>query len=129
MMAEQAHSGLNGFGNVQAPGWLDRQKAKVGMDVGNVLTPDKYQQLQQYALQLSDAWLRFTSGAAVPESEVARFAKAFTPLPGDSPASLTQKAKAREKMIQAMRQGAGRSVPDAAANTAASINDLWPEGD
>jgi hypothetical protein len=107
-----------------APSWMDRAKQKVGMDVGNVVTSDQQRQVTQAGLQLSDMWLRYTSGAAVPETEVARFAQTFTPLPGDDPKTLSQKMEARGRILSALKGAAGRALvvpPD--AGTEPDMND------
>ena len=107
-----------------APSWIDRAKQKVGMDVGNVVTSDQQRQVTQAGLQLSDMWLRYTSGAAVPESEVFRFAQTFTPLPGDDPKTLTQKKEARARILSALKGAAGRAlVVPPEAGTEPDLND------
>lgn len=107
-----------------APGLLERNLQRVGMGAGNLLTNDQQRQMTQAALQLSDMWLRYTSGAAVPEQEVERFAQTFTPLPGDDAKTLTQKQNARAKILGALKGAAGRalSVPPH-AGTAPDLND------
>ena len=109
--AEQANNLLRSSGK-EAPSWLDQQKSKVGFGLGNVMTGDEYQRMRQAALQLSDAWLRYTSGASAPETEVERMALTFLPVAGDKGATLKQKAAARETIIRALRKGAGAQVPD-----------------
>lgn len=128
MMAIQAQEGLDGKEGPQTladavatpgekkqklgdyrPMWMTQQASRLPLGIGNMVTPDKLQQQQQYALQLSDAWLRYTSGAAVPESEVARFAQTFTPQAGDGDAKTAQKQSARKMIIQAMKAGVGFS--------------------
>ena len=93
-----------------APSLADRMKQSVGMGVGNVITSNQQRQMSQAAQQMADMWLRYTSGAAVPETEVQRFALTFTPLPGDDPQTLQQKAAARKRMIGALQQAAGRAL-------------------
>lgn len=109
---------LNGTdGKAKAvPSWLGQQAAKVGMGAGNVLTNDQTRQLRQAANQMADAWLRYTSGAAVPESEVQRFGESFVPAPGDDPATLKQKADARRTIMQALEAGAGRALQSTGEN-------------
>lgn len=107
-----------------APSWMERAKQKVGMDVGNVVTSDQQRQVTQAGLQLSDMWLRYTSGAAVPESEVFRFAQTFTPLPGDDPTTLKQKMEARGRILSALKGAAGRAlVVPPEAGTEPDMND------
>lgn len=107
-----------------APSLVDRVKQSVGMGVGNVVTSDQQRQVTQAALQLSDMWLRYTSGANAPETEVQRFALTFTPLPGDDPTTLTQKRNARARILSALKGAAGRALvvpPD--AGTEPDMND------
>lgn len=92
------------------PGWAAQQMQKVGFGAGNVMTNADVRQMRQAALMLSDAWLRYTSGAAVPEQEVERFAESFIPRAGDDPATLAQKREARTVIIEALRKGAGRAL-------------------
>ncbi|MCI0408476.1 MAG: hypothetical protein L0191_07920 [Acidobacteria bacterium] len=93
------------------PSWTAQQLAKAGMGTGNVLTSGEIRQMRQAALMLSDAWLRFTSGAAVPEQEVERFAESFIPRAGDDEITLAQKRQARKVILDALREGAGRALP------------------
>jgi hypothetical protein len=107
-----------------APSLMDRGKQSIGMGVGNVLTGDQQRQVTQAALQLSDMWMRYTSGASVPETEVARFAQTFTPLPGDDPTTLKQKQAARGRIITALKGAAGRAlVIPPEAGTEPDMND------
>lgn len=92
------------------PSWMAQQAAKIGIGAGNVLTSADVRRMRQSALMLSDAWLRYTSGAAVPEQEVERFAESFIPRAGDDAATLQQKAEARAVIIEALRKGAGRAL-------------------
>lgn len=109
---EQAYKTLEHLlaGGKKTPSWTDQTLAKVGMGAGNMMTGDENRRMRQAALQLSDAWLRYTSGAAVPESEVERFAAQFIPTAGDDDGTLGQKAMARRTIIHALRQGAGRAA-------------------
>ena len=129
MMAQQAQEGLDGKEGSQTlaeaveapqdkkqrklgdytPSWLTQQGSRLPFGVGNYVAPEKLQQQQQYAMQLSDAWLRYTSGAAVPEQEVTRFAQTFIPQAGDTEAKKAQKKAARRMIIEAMRTGVGFS--------------------
>ena len=94
------------------PGWTPQQLSKAGFGVGNVMTDSEFRQMRQAARLLSDAWLRYTSGAAVPESEVVRFAEGFIPQAGDDPVTLAQKREARQTMIDALKVAAGRGLAE-----------------
>jgi len=95
-----------------SPSLLVEQASRLPFGVGNKLATSDYQQLRQAALQLSDAWLRTTTGAAAPEAEVRRTAQTLIPEAGDSPAVKKQKVAARETILKAMRIKAGPSISD-----------------
>lgn len=118
MSGEQGYNTLRNLlaNGKQAPSWKDTQLAKVGMGAGNMLTSSEYRQMRQGALQLADAWLRFTTGASAPETEVERTAQTFIPQAGDDDGTLLQKSRSRETIIRALRQGAGRAAPQQAAD-------------
>lgn len=101
----------------EVPGWIATQMQRVGMGAGNVMTNADVRQMRQAALMLSDAWLRYTSGAAVPETEVERFAESFIPRPGDDPGTLEQKRQARSTIIEALKRGAGRALDPSLVGT------------
>lgn len=127
MMAEQANNNIRSMGSKFAPSLTEKVKSRVGMDVGNVMNGEEFQKFNQAALQLSDAWLRYTSGAAVPETEVMRFAAAFTPRPGDTAGTLAQKAKAREMIIRAMREGSGAAISSTQDSIDRTLDDIMGE--
>ncbi len=108
----------------EVPGFFAQQAAKIGLGAGNMMTNQQVRQMRQAALMVSDAWLRYTSGAAVPEQEVERFAESFIPRAGDDPGTLAQKAEARRTIIEALKRGAGRALDPSLAGTAPGINDL-----
>lgn len=102
-----------------APGWLNRQASKVGLGVGNIVSPDELRQIDQASYDLSEAWLRLTSGAAIGRDEIVNSAKAIIPQPGDDDATRTQKARSRRLRIEALRQAAGRATDPNVRGTAA----------
>ena len=108
----------------EVPGFFAQQAAKIGLGAGNMMTNQQVRQMRQAALMLSDAWLRYTSGAAVPEQEVERFAESFIPRAGDDPGTLAQKAEARKVIIEAIRKGAGRALDESVQGTSPGIDDL-----
>ena len=56
-----------------------------------------------------------------------RFAQTFTPLPGDDPQTLVQKAEARKRMIGALQQAAGRALQTPGREgTAPNVNNDAP---
>ena len=70
--------------------------------VGNAMQGAPYQLRQAAIQQLADSWLRYTSGAAVPETEVARFSRAFTPQYGDESETLRDKRTARRLIVEVL---------------------------
>ena len=124
-------SGKQGYDTLEAllvkgkgvPGFMAQQAARLGRGTGNLLTNEEVRQMRQAALQLSDAWLRYTSGAAVPETEVERFAESFIPRAGDDTTTLKQKKDARAVIIDALKQGAGRGLNPASVGTQPSAEE------
>jgi len=102
----------------EAPGLLNRGLSRVGMGVGNILSPDDLRQMDQAAYDLQEAWLRLTSGAAIGAEEIRNSARALIPQPGDDPTTLQQKAAARRLRVEALRQAAGRAVDPNVRGTA-----------
>lgn len=100
------------------PSWLAQQGAKLGIGAGNVMTSAQMRQMRQAGNLLADAWLRYTSGAAVPETEVERFAESFLPRAGDDEQTLRQKSASRKTILAALRAASGESVPDPTDATA-----------
>lgn len=93
------------------PGWSAQQLARAGFGVGNVMTKAEFRRMRQASRVLADAWLRYTSGAAVPETEVERFSQGFIPEAGDDAETLVQKKAARRAVIEALRDAGGRAIP------------------
>lgn len=59
--------------------------------------------------QFAEAWLRYTSGAAISEPELERISSTIIPDPGDTPAQLKAKRQARATILQSLRDAAGRA--------------------
>lgn len=79
--------------------------------VGNILAGSadpEGQAAQQAGFQFADAYLRFVSGAAVPEQEVRRYMATFLPQPGDQPATIQRKKEAQKAILESLEMGAGR---------------------
>lgn len=116
-------TGQNGYetlerllaGNRRPPSLLERAQSNIGMGIGNVLSSAELQQIDQAAYDLQEAWLRLTSGAVISPDEIRNSARALIPQPGDSPQVLEQKRQARAMRIAAIRQAAGRAVPQSGA--------------
>lgn len=97
------------------PGLRDKVGSMVPL-AGNYWTSDQYKRTAQAAYQLSEAWLRATSGAAISENEIRRNAMNYFAQPGDSdPGILLQKTQAREQIVRSLKEMAGRAVDAKAA--------------
>lgn len=111
----------NAFGAIEQykPSLKAQQASKVPI-IGNVLAgklDEGGQAAQQAGYQFADAYMRYVSGAAVPEPEVRRYMTTFMPQPGDSPATVARKKSARNAIMQSLRIGAGRAVNPNAPET------------
>lgn len=73
----------------------------------NVLVSSERQQAEQAAREFLSAILRKDTGAAITEQEIDIYGKTYLPQPGDSTATLNQKAKARETALRAIEAGLG----------------------
>jgi hypothetical protein len=89
------------------------------------------QKYRQAELQWSEAMLRFLTGAAAPDSEVARNADTYFPRPGDTPEVVKQKEDMRAASERSVRLAAGKAgnaqlpaMPAAGRSTAPSIDEL-----
>lgn len=93
--------------------WGRQQAAKVAdiASAGPYVSSDKAQMQRVSMLKLSEAWLRYTSGAAVPEQEVERFAQTFIPRAGESDAVKARKRASRLQIIESMQKGVGYTPP------------------
>ena len=80
--------------------------------VGNYLATEQGQLYRQAQEDWVRAKLRRESGAVIGEEEMAREIQTYFPRPGDTPATIAQKADARRVASEAMVNAAGRqSVP------------------
>lgn len=104
-------------GGKRVPSITERVSAGVlGGAVSPFVSSKEQERINAAGLRLADSWLRFTSGAAVPESEVRRYAMAFMPQPGEDEQTLADKAEARQYIIESLRQAAGRARPAGGAS-------------
>lgn len=71
--------------------------------IGNTMSSEEFQRRRAATYQIADAWLRYTSGAAVPEQEVERFSEGFTPQAGDKPETIADKRRARRLVASVLR--------------------------
>lgn len=79
--------------------------------VGNAMTSGNFQQYQQSAREWISGLLRLDSGAAVPEVEFQRYFQTYFAQPGDSDEVVQQKATARVRAAEALREGLGGVAP------------------
>jgi len=77
--------------------------------VGNFLVSEDYQAADQAMRDFVNAQLRRESGAVITDEEFANARKQYFPVPGDSPAVIEQKRRAREIAVQNMATAAGPS--------------------
>ena len=89
---------------------------------GNYGLTEEQQQLQQAGEVLATAILRMESGAAVTQSEAQSYAKQFIPQPGDTPAVLEQKRRARVQAVEGLRRAQGRATPEDSSPPARSYS-------
>lgn len=96
---------------MRRPTLWDKARGAVGFGVGNAMSSPQIQQLEQAAYDLTEAWMRLTSGGAISDEEIRRASQALIPQPGDSPEVLAQKSRARRIRIEAVRAASGRAAP------------------
>lgn len=75
----------------------------------NALQTTMQQSYRQAQRAFTEARLRKESGAAIPESEFQNDAKTYFAQPGDGPAMIDQKRKARETLLKGMRFASGKA--------------------
>jgi hypothetical protein len=73
--------------------------------IGNYLKSSDYQQAEQAGRQFLNAILRKESGAAISETEDARYGNAYLPRPGDKAPVLAQKKAARANALLGIKMG------------------------
>lgn len=87
-----------------------------GGEVLNPLATDEGQQYRQAQNNWVRANLRKESGAAIGKDEMEQERRTYFPIPGDSPAVIAQKARARQVTERGMRSAAGGALPTGRAN-------------
>lgn len=78
--------------------------------MANQVLSSEGQQYYQAAADWVRAKLRKESGAVISPEEMAQEIKTYFPVPGDSPATIEQKRRAREQAMKGMQQMSGRAV-------------------
>lgn len=84
------------------PAWFLTQQ-----QLPSFLQSTEVQSFNQAALNFVNGVLRQESGAAVPETEFARYVKQYFPQPGDSEKVVAQKAQNRAQIIASYKKNAG----------------------
>lgn len=86
-------------------GGLASQAAAAVPGIGNMITPADYQAYKQSAMEWITGLLRLDSGAAVPETEFARYFKTYFPQPGDDEKTIQQKTESRQRAVASLEAG------------------------
>ena len=86
-------------------GGLASQAAAAVPGIGNMITPADYQAYKQSAMEWITGLLRLDSGAAVPETEFARYFKTYFPQPGDDLKTIQQKTESRQRAVASLEAG------------------------
>jgi hypothetical protein len=86
------------------------KQALSAMPFTNTFLEDAQQRAEQAQREFINAQLRRESGAAIGQSEFDNAQKQYFPQPGDKPAVLEQKRKARQTAIENMRSAAGNAA-------------------
>lgn len=98
--------------------------------VANKFLSDSEQQAEQAQRDFINAVLRQESGAAIGESEFTNARRQYFPQPGDTTATLSQKARNRALAVQGLNNNAGRAAftpaPAAGAGSGWSIKKVGP---
>lgn len=82
--------------------------------LGNSLVSTERQQAEQSGREVLAAILRKDTGAAITEQEMKVYGDMYLPQPGDSEATISQKAEARTRALESIRSGLGTAERKAA---------------
>lgn len=102
-------------------GLLAQTAANLAPGIANTLSSPDRQLSEQAKRNFILASLRYESGASINADEFEKQDRAFFPQPGDGPEVIAQKAKDRQVVIEALKQGSGPGATSIA--TAASKAD------
>lgn len=122
--AERIASGLEGGDEISPV----RDAATAGLPLvgkiaGNFLNSDANQSYRQAQRAFTEARLRKESGAAVPDSEYENDAKTYFVQPGDSAATIRQKAAARRAVMAGVANESGTALEEFYGDEAQAIRD------
>jgi hypothetical protein len=84
---------------------------------GNYMVSDEYQSLDQARRDFINAQLRRESGAVISPEEFSNAEKQYFPQPGDNPATIEQKRRNRETVINGMARDGGPTYGGKASAT------------
>jgi hypothetical protein len=93
------------------------------------LQSSEVQQYNQAKLNFVNAVLRQESGAAISDSERTQYEKQYFPVPGDSAATIAQKAQNRAQVIQSYIRNAGSAYVGPANDPYADYRSQLQEGE
>lgn len=97
--------------------------SSAGTKVGNIMVSKDTQRYRQAMDNFANAYIRFQSGANVPEQEIKRNLENLMPAIGDSEEKLAQKARARASALEGLRISAGsgaKKIPEVGMTTTTS---------
>jgi hypothetical protein len=110
-------------------GPLEDKIAKMGMagqaglqHLPNWMQPSENQSYRQAQRAFTEARLRKESGAAIPTGEYENDSQTYFAQPGDTPATLTQKRKARESVLEGMKFSSGKAFNEFYGDDAAAAS-------
>lgn len=83
-----------------------------GQYAPNMLQTSEQQAYRQAQRAFTEARLRKESGAAIPLQEFENDARTYFAQPGDAPATIAQKQKARQTLLSGMKFAAGKAVAE-----------------
>jgi hypothetical protein len=110
MRAQAAHDAASQIEESSLEVGTLKQAAKDVIPGGNYVTSDDMQRYNQAKKEfINAAVLRQDSGAAISASEYEKYNKIYFPQPGDSKATIAQKAASRETAVQGLAIGAGEA--------------------
>lgn len=106
--AAQADQDLQAMeASVQKYGFAEQQRMK---SAPNFLQTEEGQRYNQAQRAFTEARLRKDSGAAIPEPEFESDRVTYFPQPGDAPATLAQKARARASVLSSLAFESGQAL-------------------
>lgn len=79
----------------------------------NLVNPETRQQVEAAQLELLDSALTLGTGAAYTREQLENYRKSYFPQLGDKPATVSDKAKRLQQLLQAAQIKAGRAAPAA----------------